>query len=243
MDLQNTSFRTLTSLLTAATGTLAWGTASAADSPMPTALRNTTAGSFILGCAITLILIVMLRPVIVAAIRAAGSSAASRLLRQRLEANGRPALHDFILPGACGGLVRIDHAVMTGRGIVCVMHRSFRGRITGSENESQWTVANGSSSQRFVNPIAHNENRVIALKKALPGVPVTGVVVFDPAAHFGDGRPEGVIQTNELERFLSEQTFGGAELRDPDTAWLNLRAAALTDEDSRKDMDAQLSFG
>lgn len=243
MKATGTAHRFITSLFTAATIAAASTSAIAADSTAPSALRNTATGSFILGCAITILLIVVLRPVIVATIRAAGSSAAERLLRQRLEANGRPALHDFILPGSCGGLVRIDHAVMTGRGIVCVMRRAYRGRITGEKGDSQWTAANGNASQRFVNPLLHNDNRVTALKKALPGVPVVGVVVFDAAARFGDARPDGVIQTGELERFLSEQTFGGAELRDPDTAWLNLRAAALTDDESRKDMDAQLSFG
>jgi hypothetical protein len=41
-------------------------------------------------------------------------------IRRALEARSKDVLHDFMLPGAYGGIAHIDHAIMTAGGILCI---------------------------------------------------------------------------------------------------------------------------
>lgn len=206
-------------------------------------LHNAGPAIFLLATAVTLVVSMIFRPVWAAATRSLSDKYADRRLQRLLAGNGRPTLCDFIVPGACGGLVRIDYAVMTGRGIVCVMHRRYAGAIGGGPADAQWVAVANGSQRRFLNPVAQNQTHVEALKKVLPGVPVAGLVVFDQAARFATERPDGVARPQEVLRAIDELDFGTLSFENPDDAWLTLRSRALTDDASRKDLDAQLSFG
>ena len=163
-------------------------------------------------------------------------------IRRALEARSKDVLHDFILPGAYGGLVKIDHAIMTAGGVLCIQTKHYNGIIFGEDQEPQWTNVNGVNRRKFLNPLVQNEGRTRALQKVLPNLPVANLVVFTGAVEFTTTPPKNVIRVRELESFIAKFVFGPSKVKDWDAAWLTIKSAALTDRDTRKDFSAQLGF-
>lgn len=151
-------------------------------------------------------------------------------------------LHDFILPGAYGGLVKVDHAILTAGGILCIQAKHYNGAVFGGENEAQWTNIDGVRRCRFLNPLIQNEGRARALRKVVPDVPVANVVIFTGSINFTSPPPENVIRIRNLESYVAKFVFGPSKIEDWNSVWLTVKAAALTDPDTRKDLQAQLSF-
>jgi len=163
-------------------------------------------------------------------------------VRKALERRSPDVLHDFILPGAYGGLVRIDHAIMTAGGILCVQTKHLSGVVFGGEDEPQWTHVDGVSKHRFLNPVVQNEGRTRALRQIVPDVPVANLVIFTGSVEFPSPPPKNVIRVADLESFVAKFVFGPSKMEDWDDVWLTVKAAAMTDEATRKDLQAQIGF-
>jgi hypothetical protein len=46
----------------------------------------------------------------------------------------------------------------------------------------------------------------------------------------------------KLNSYIAKFVFGPCKIKDWDAVWLTVKSAALTDEETRKDFRAQLSF-
>ena len=92
------------------------------------------------------------------------------------------------------------------------------------------------------NPLIQNEGRKKALQKVVPNVPVANLVVFTGSIQFTSPLEDNVIHVRDLNRYIAKFVFGPCEIDDWDAVWLTVKSTALTDEDSRKDFRAQLSF-
>lgn len=165
-----------------------------------------------------------------------------RRIKKALERRSPDVLHDFILPGAYGGRVRIDHAILTAGGILCIQTKHFNGIVFGGEDEPQWTNVDGVRRWRFVNPLIQNEGRSRALRQVVPDVPVANLVIFTGSVEFTSPPPQNVIHVRKLESFVARFVFGPSKVKDWDAAWLTVRAAALADAAPRKDLEAQPTF-
>jgi len=88
-------------------------------------------------------------------------------IRTALAKRSPDVLHDFILPGAYGGLAKIDHALLTAGGVLCIQTKHYSGVVFGGEDEAQWTNVDGVKRQRFLNPLIQNEGRARALCRSL----------------------------------------------------------------------------
>jgi len=163
-------------------------------------------------------------------------------IRRALEARSKDVLHDFMLPGAYGGIARIDHAIMTAGGILCIQTKHYNGIVFGEADEPQWTNVDGVMRRRFLNPLIQNEGRTRALQKIVPEVPVANLVIFTGSVDFTSAPPKNVIRVGELESFISKYIFGPSKVEDWDAVWMTLQSAAMTDDATRKDHEAQLSF-
>jgi hypothetical protein len=163
-------------------------------------------------------------------------------IRRALEARSKDVLHDFMLPGAYGGIARIDHAIMTAGGILCIQTKHYNGIVFGDADEPQWTNVDGVTRRRFLNPLIQNEGRTRALQKIVPDVPVANLVIFTGSVEFTSAPPRNVIRVGQLESFIAKYIFGPSKVEDWDAVWMTLQSAALTDEATRKDHEAQLSF-
>ena len=162
-------------------------------------------------------------------------------IRRALAKRSPDVLHDFILPGAYGGLAKIDHAILTAGGILCIQTKHYNGVVFGGEDEAQWTNVDGVQRKRFLNPLIQNEGRTRALQNVVPDVPVDNVVVFSGNVEFPTPPPKNVILVGRIDSFIAKHVFGPSKVKDWDAAWLTVKSAALTDEASRKDLQAQIA--
>jgi len=163
-------------------------------------------------------------------------------IRAALAKRSPDVLHDFILPGAYGGLAKIDHAILTAGGILCIQTKHYNGVVFGGADEAQWTNVNGVKRCRFLNPLIQNEGRTRALQNVVPDVPVANLVIFTGAVVFTTPPPKNVIHVRQLESYVAKFVFGPSKIRDWHAVWLTVKAAAMTDADTRKDLQAQIGF-
>ena len=163
-------------------------------------------------------------------------------IRQALAKRSPDVLHDFILPGAYGGLAKLDHAILTAGGILCIQAKHYNGVVFGGEDEAQWTNVDGVKRRRFLNPLIQNEGRRRALKKIVPNVPVANLIIFTGSVEFTSPPPKNVIHVDQLESYVAKFVFGPSKIDDWHAVWLTVQSAAMTDIDTRKDFQAQLGF-
>ncbi len=163
-------------------------------------------------------------------------------IRRALAARSKDVLHNFMLPGAYGGIAKIDHAIMTAGGILCIQTKHYNGIVFGEPDEPQWTNVDGVTRRRFLNPLIQNEGRTRALQKVVPEVPVANLVIFTGSVEFTSAPPKNVIRVGQLESFIAKFVFGPSRVEDWDAVWMTVRSAALTDKATRKDHASQLGF-
>lgn len=211
-------------------------------SEVATGLTNFGPATVIIAAAALLLLSLLLRGATTRLSRLASRKFGERRIRLVLRRRSPDILQDFMLHGVYGGLTHIDYAVLTSGGILCIQTKHYNGTVVGGEDEPQWQNVDGTRRQRFLNPLIQNAGRTKAVQKAVPGVPVANLVVFTGSVHLTSTRSRNVIHVRDLDSYISKFVFGPCKIKDWDAVWLTLKAAALTDEDSRKDFHAQLSF-
>ncbi len=162
-------------------------------------------------------------------------------IRRALRRRSPDVLHDFILPGAYGGLTKIDHAILTAGGILCIQTKHYNGIVFGGEEEAQWTNVDSTIRRRFLNPLIQNEGRTRALQKVVPNVPVANLIVFTGNVEFSTPQPKNVIRVAQVDGSIAKFVFGPSKIKDWHAVWLTVNSAALTDEASRKDLQAQIA--
>lgn len=216
--------------------------ATAADDEVVTGLTNTGIGLFIITLAGALLAMLLFRASASQIVRAVTTRFGKRRIRKVLDARGADVLEDFILPGAYGGLTHVDYAVLTSGGILCIQAKHMNGIVFGEADEPQWTNVDGIQRRKFLNPLIQNTGRTRALQNVVPNVPVASLVVFTGSIQFTSSLERNVIHVKNLDSYIARFVFGPCKIDDWNAVWMSVKAAALTDDESRKDFDAQLSF-
>ena len=214
----------------------------AADEPVATGITSVGPAMFIFTIAAAVLLTLVFRRTASHLATFLTSRVGRFRIRQALATRSKDVMHDVILPGAYGGLARIDHAIMTAGGILCIRTVHYNGIVFGGEDEAQWTNVDGVSKCRFLNPLIQNEGRTRAIQNVVPEVPVANLVIFTGSVEFTSEMPKNVIRVDEFESFIAKFVFGPSKVDDWDAVWLTLRAAVLSDDDARKDFAAQIGF-
>jgi hypothetical protein len=171
----------------------------AAQPAVATGITNVGPAAFIFTIAIALLLTLIFRSTASHVVRLVTARIGTMRIRRALEARSPDVLHDFILPGAYGGLTKIDHAILTAGGILCIQTKHYNGIVFGGEEEAQWTNVDGTVRQRFLNPLIQNEGRRRALQNVVPDLPVANVVVFTGSVDFPTPPPNNVIRIGALD--------------------------------------------
>ena len=213
----------------------------AAQSAVPTGITTVRPAMFFFALAGSLLLTLVFRSTVNHLLTASTSRLGTLRIRRVLYRRSPDVLHDFILPGAYGGLVKIDHAILTAGGILCIQTKHYHGVVFGGENEPQWTNVDGTTRRRFLNPLIQNEGRARALRRVLPEVPIANLVVFTGKVDFPTPPPKNVIRVGQLDSYIAKFVFGPSKIQDWDAVWLTLRSAAMTDDATRKDLQAQIA--
>lgn len=213
----------------------------AAEGQVATGITSVGPAAFLFTIAGALLLTLIFRSVASHIMRMVSRRIGALRIRRALKAHSADVLHDFILPGAYGGLVKIDHAILTAGGVLCIQTKHYNGIVFGEQDEPQWTNVDGTLRRRFLNPTIQNEGRARALRNVVPDVPVDNLVVFTGNVDFPTPPPGNVIRIGQLDSFITKHVFGPSKIKDWDAAWLTVKSAALTDEHSRKDLEAQIA--
>ena len=213
----------------------------AAQSAIPTGITTVRPAMFLFALAGALLLTLVFRSTANHLLGVVSSKLGAMRVRRVLCRRSPDVLHDFILPGTYGGLVKIDHAILTAGGIICIQTKHYNGVVFGGEQEPQWTNVDSTTRRRFLNPLLQNEGRARALRKVVPEVPVANLIVFTGDVQFPTPPPNNVIHVAALDSYIAKFVFGPSKVRDWDAAWLTVKSAALTDDASRKDLLAQIA--
>ena len=213
----------------------------AADQAMATGITNVGPAAFFFTIAAALLLTLIFRTTASHVVGLVTSWIGAIRIRRALNQRSPDVLHDFILPGAYGGLTKIDHAILTAGGILCIQTKHYNGIVFGGEDEAQWSNVDATVKRRFLNPLIQNEGRTRALQNVLPEVPIENLVVFTGNVEFPTPPPKNVIRVSQVDSYIAKFVFGPSKVEDWDAAWLTVKSAALTDEASRKDLQAQIA--
>lgn len=155
--------------------------------------------------------------------RAAGA------LPARLRQAADDLLAGVLLPDVEAGQVHVEYALLTRTGIVVVDVRDVAGNVFGSETMNEWTVLAGSRRTTFTNPLPFLYDRVAAVRRIVPEVPVRGVVAFTARAQFTKGKPPNVAPVDELlsELAAARESADGPPADQLAAGWAALRGAAV----------------
>ena len=207
-----------------------------------TGLSNFGAAAAIITIACVLLLALLFRGSASRIVRFIGEQRGKRRLRIILRRRSRDILEDVIIPGAYGGLTRLDYVILTSGGILCIRAKHCDGTVFGSDEDPQWKNVDGAFQQKFLNPAIQNAGRTRALQNVVPDIPVANLVVFTGSVQLTAPKVRNVIHVRELDSYIARFVFGPCRIRDWDAVWLTVCSAVLSDEGSRKDFRAQLSF-
>lgn len=213
----------------------------AAEPGQPTGITNVGPAAFFFTVAAALLLTLIFRSTASHVVGLVTSWLGTIRIRRVLNRRSPDVLHDFILPGAYGGLTKIDHAILTAGGILCIQTKHYNGIVFGAEEEAQWTNVDGTAKRRFLNPLIQNAGRTRALQNVVPDVPVANLVVFTGKVEFPTPPPKNVLRVAEVDSYIAKFVFGPSKIKDWDAVWLTVNSAALTDEATRKDLQAQIA--
>ena len=215
----------------------------AADVGAPTGITSVGPAIFLFTIAGALLLTLIFRSAANHVARFVTGKIGQFRIRRALAKRSPDVLHDFLIPGAYGGLARVDHAILTAGGILCIQSKHCNGIVFGGADEAQWTNVDGVRRQRFLNPLIQNEGRRRALEKVVPDVPVENLVIFTGSVEFTSAPPKNVIHVSQLESFVAKHIFGPSKIEDWAAVWLTVNSAVLRDAAARKDFAAQINFG
>lgn len=143
---------------------------------------------------------------------------AGRSADRRLRAASIDSLAGFIIPNGDDGEIHVEYALLTNRGIIVVDIKDVHGNVFGSDSMQDWTVISDQRRFTFSNPQYALYDRLAAVRRCIPNVPVTGYVAFMNRGHFSKGRPSDVIQLDSLIDQLQREKKSGD--RDALASWL-----------------------
>lgn len=150
-----------------------------------------------------------------------------RDLDRRLRGACRGVLANFVIPDGNGEEIQVQYALLTGRGILVIDIKDVEGHVFGSEAMQEWTVIADDRRFTFANPQPGLWDRVAAVKRLTPEVPVTGFVGFTGRAQFTKGQPRSVTLLEPLLQDLEkEAATAKAAAEGYLAAWECLRQAA-----------------
>ena len=103
----------------------------AAESTITTGITNVGPAAFIFTIAGALLLTLVFRSTASHLVGIVTRWIGTFRIRRALDRRSPDVLHDFILPGAYGGMTKIDHAILTAGGILCIQTKHYNGIVFG----------------------------------------------------------------------------------------------------------------
>jgi len=148
----------------------------------------------------------------------------------RLQRCCNAMLADFVISDGNANEIQIEYALLTPGGVTVLDLKELEGHVFGSDNMEDWTVISDKRRFTFSNPQHALYDRIAAVRRIIPEVPVEGYVVFSESARFSKGQPGKVIMLEALlARLEKEHRAHGRSALDAFSGyWDRLRDEAVT---------------
>lgn len=132
----------------------------------------------------------------------------NRLLRWRLSKEYQH-FRKLRLTNANNETTVIDHLVLSPYGIFVIMVKGYRGRISGSESQANWTRDYLGNSKQFMNPLHQNFKNMQALQQLLelPGFELMhSVIAFARVGQFASELPANITYIDTTSNYINQCT-------------------------------------
>lgn len=139
----------------------------------------------------------------------------------------REMLTQVYLPDGEDGQIHIEYLLLCPRGVVVINVKEVSGNVFGSDAMTEWAVITPAGRSGIRNPQDGLFDRLAAVKRLVPDVPVEGFIAFTPSATFTKGIPSHVAMFDDLVAELQQeyaQTSAAYDAFLP--GWDALKAAA-----------------
>ena len=158
----------------------------------------------------------------------------ARSLDARLKSVSQAVLKNFLIPDGNSGEIHVEYALLTARGIVILHIKDVQGHVFGSDAMHDWTVIDGRQRFTFSNPQMALFDRVAAVSRITPNVPVKGYIAFTSRALFTKGQPDHVIHIDQLLTELQREHESKAKILEAFVpSWELLQQEAVVTQVSR----------
>jgi len=156
--------------------------------------------------------------------------APARVLARRLRAISADMLVNVIIPDGMGGEIHVDHLLLTADGLLLLDFKDVRGTVFAGAQLDTWTAMEPGSRITFDNPIPVLQDRIAAVSRLAPDVPIHAQVVFEKDAEFPKGHPPTVITFDALYEALAAKPDEGRRAAADvfGTQWAQIKAAAAS---------------
>ena len=146
----------------------------------------------------------------------------------RLQQAAAAMLRNVLVPDGSGDELVLGHVLLTARGILLVDLRHVDGHVFGGETMQDWTVLAHNGRYTFANPQHQLLDRLAAVRRLVPDVPVEGCIAFTGRARFSRGRPPHALLFDELiAQLKADQVAAGDALAAFMPYWDRLRDATV----------------
>jgi len=115
-----------------------------------------------------------------------------------LKAVSVDGMNNVLVPDGMGGVIHVEHLLLTSRGVLVVDVKPYTGIVFASDRMDDWTVIRNGARTSIANPLGSLYDRVAAVKQLVKDVDVSGHILFPEGADFSKGRPKAVMLPSAL---------------------------------------------
>jgi len=127
-----------------------------------------------------------------------------RNVEQAIKSKSVAYMKDIVIPDGVYGYHFIDYLVVMPDCILIIGVQHNQGYIFGGSQIEQWTHVVNNRSYHFDNPLMKLNQYRQSLESLLPGANLAYKVVFLSDSSFPKGKPEDVVELDELANVLGE---------------------------------------
>jgi len=127
-----------------------------------------------------------------------------RTVEQSIKTKSVDFMKDIVIPDGVYGYHFIDYLVVMPDTILIIGVQPNQGYIFGGTQIDQWTHVINNRSFHFDNPLMKLNQYRQSLETLLPGANLEFKVVFLSDSSFPKGKPDDVVELDELDAVLSE---------------------------------------
>jgi len=152
--------------------------------------------------------------------------AARRRIEKRIGWMGAQQLRNVLIDDGMEGKVFVERLLLTTDGTRVLVQNWRNGNIFGGDNIDVWAQVVGTRTRRFPNPLYAVSDVVASLRSHVPGVVVTGAVLFAGGCDFPKGKPENVLTLDDLPSAAPDSDDEVLVSATAAAAWAKLSAMA-----------------